>query len=135
MYSRFDARISVESACAHAGKIVFGCHRGNTRAAAAAKIPKYIGSGLVPGKTFLPLYPFELSISNPDGRGKGAAGKFLAFVTVTVPHVGDVTNDLVLHTLTETTSGDHPPFPTDSSDLYCIPKANTSQRMRDSRMA
>lgn len=104
MYGRHNAGSSVESTRAHAGKIVIGRYRGNTRAAAAAKIPKYVGSGLIPGQAFLPPCPLELFISDPDGRSKGAASKFLAIVTMTVPHIGDLTNDLVLHAPTETTS-------------------------------
>lgn len=77
---------------------------GKTGATMAAKIPKYARRGLIFGQAFFPLGPLELLVSDPDGGSEGTASEFLTCVTVAVPHIGDVTDDLVLHTLTKTAS-------------------------------
>lgn len=104
MYGRRNAGISIEGTCAHAGEVVVGCDGGKTRTAVATKAPEYAGSGLKPGQAFLPFWPLELFVSDPNGGSEGAARELLAFVTMAVPHIGDVTKDLVLHTLAKTTS-------------------------------
>jgi hypothetical protein len=104
VYGRLNAGISVEGTRAHAGEIVVGRDGGKTRPAVVAKAPEYAGSGLIPGQAFLPTEPLELFISDPDGGSEGATRELLTFVTMAVPHIGDVTKDLVLHALAKTTS-------------------------------
>ena len=70
----------------------------------AAEAPEYAGSRLIPGQAFLPTEPLELLVSDPDGGSEGAAREFLTFVTMAVPHIGDVTEDLILQVLAKTTS-------------------------------